>query len=169
MVDATVDRRGFFEGLAGDGRPLLMFTGIVLALAGGFCIVSIGDRGIPAAGCGVSGMTARDLCSLDQCRIVHFMFHDRVAFGGSLIALGSLYLWMAEFPLRQRSRGRGGSFSSAGLSALPRFSLSWLRLSGYLARRPTLACCPCMQGESALATGGSGLDGIKGLFRPAVH
>jgi hypothetical protein len=47
-------------------------------------------------------MTAGDLCGLHQCRIVHFMFHDRVAFGGSLISIGSLYMWMAEFPLRQR-------------------------------------------------------------------
>lgn len=28
------------------------------------------------------------------------MFHDRVAFGGSLIAIGSIYMWLAEFPLR---------------------------------------------------------------------
>ncbi len=28
------------------------------------------------------------------------MFHDRVAFGGVLLALGVLYLWLVEFPLR---------------------------------------------------------------------
>ncbi len=28
------------------------------------------------------------------------MFHDRVAFGGALISIGALYIWMAEFPLR---------------------------------------------------------------------
>ena len=51
------------------------------------------------------GMTAQDLCRLNQCRIVHFMFHDRVSFGGSLIAVGSQLLvhsntpvgWLAEF------------------------------------------------------------------------
>ena len=32
--------------------------------------------------------------------IVHFMFHDRVSFGGSLIAIAVLYLWLAEFPLK---------------------------------------------------------------------
>jgi hypothetical protein len=29
------------------------------------------------------------------------MFHDRVAFGGSLIAVGSIYMWMAAFPLKR--------------------------------------------------------------------
>jgi hypothetical protein len=28
------------------------------------------------------------------------MFHDRVAFGGALIAVGVMYMWLAEFPLR---------------------------------------------------------------------
>jgi hypothetical protein len=29
------------------------------------------------------------------------MFHDRVAFGGALISTGSLYMWLAAFPLRR--------------------------------------------------------------------
>ena len=45
-------------------------------------------------------MTAQDLCRLDRCRIVHFMFHDRVSFGGAIIAVGALYWWLAEFPLK---------------------------------------------------------------------
>src|SRR5471032_2588785 len=102
MSEQIFDRRGFFEALIGDGRPLLLFTGLVLALAGGFTLFqSITGEFLPQD-VAYLGMTARDLCGLDQCRIVHFMFHDRVSFGGSLIALGSLYLWMAEFPLRQR-------------------------------------------------------------------
>ena len=47
-------------------------------------------------------MTANELCEVAGCRVVHFMFHDRVAFGGVLIAIGILYLWLAEFPLRRR-------------------------------------------------------------------
>src|SRR5258708_22119448 len=30
------------------------------------------------------------------------MVHDRVSFGGVLIAIGVMYLWLAEFPLRRR-------------------------------------------------------------------
>ena len=36
-------------------------------------------------------MSREDLCSINECRVVHFMFHDRVSFGGSLIAIAVLY------------------------------------------------------------------------------
>jgi hypothetical protein len=29
------------------------------------------------------------------------MVHDRATFGGVLIAIGALYLWLVEFPLRR--------------------------------------------------------------------
>jgi hypothetical protein len=41
------------------------------------------------------GMTAKDLCALHGCRIVHFMIHDRVSFGGAVASIGILYLWLA--------------------------------------------------------------------------
>jgi hypothetical protein len=46
-------------------------------------------------------MSPTDLCQINECRIVHFMIHDRVSFGGSLITIAILYLWLAEFPLRE--------------------------------------------------------------------
>ncbi len=46
------------------------------------------------------GMTARELCALNGCRIVHFMIHDRAAFGGAVVAVGVLYAWLVQFPLR---------------------------------------------------------------------
>ena len=49
------------------------------------------------------GMTAEQLCEYDGCRVVHFMVHDRAAFGGVLLAVGLLYLWLIEFPLRARA------------------------------------------------------------------
>jgi len=45
-------------------------------------------------------MTSDELCAVHGCRIVHFMIHDRVSFGGALIAIGLLYLWLAAVPLR---------------------------------------------------------------------
>jgi hypothetical protein len=45
------------------------------------------------------GMNASDLCTLHGCRVVHFMVHDRVSFGGALVAIGVLYLWLAGGPL----------------------------------------------------------------------
>ena len=61
------------------------------------------------------------------------MFHDRVSFGGTLIAVGSLYMWMAGFPCGVAKPGRGGFSSSAGSSALAVSGLSRLRLSGHVA------------------------------------
>lgn len=45
------------------------------------------------------GMQPAALCDLHACRVVHFMFHDRVSFGGTLMAIGTLYLWLIAFPL----------------------------------------------------------------------
>jgi hypothetical protein len=77
-----------------------MLTGLSLVLSGGFALFLSATGHFLPHDIQFLGMTAEQLCGVDQCRIVHFMFHDRVAFGGSLIALGSLYMWMAEFPLR---------------------------------------------------------------------
>ncbi|HEY8747989.1 MAG TPA: hypothetical protein VIM11_08445 [Tepidisphaeraceae bacterium] len=101
MCNVRGDERGLFEALVGDGRPLLAFTGLALILSGGFALFqSMSGQFLPHD-VQFLGMTSEDLCRLNQCRIVHFMFHDRVSFGGAIIAVGSLYLWMAEFPLKQ--------------------------------------------------------------------
>jgi hypothetical protein len=87
--------------MVGDGRPLLLFTGLALILSGGFAIFQSATGQFLPHDVQYLGMTARDLCRLDECRIVHFMFHDRVSFGGALIAVGTLYMWLTEFPLKQ--------------------------------------------------------------------
>ena len=93
---------GFFAALIGDGRPLFAFVALSLILCGAFALfLSVSGHFLPHD-VHYLGMTADDLCSMKQCRIVHFMFHDRVSFGGALVAIGSLYLWVVEFPLRQR-------------------------------------------------------------------
>jgi hypothetical protein len=100
--DPTPYDRGLFETLVGDGRPLLLFCGLALILSGGFAIFQSATGQFLPHDVQYLGMTAQDLCRLDQCRIVHFMFHDRVSFGGALIAVGALYMWLTEFPLKQR-------------------------------------------------------------------
>lgn len=101
MREMTDDQRGFFAALLGDGRPLLAFCGLALILSGGFALFQSATGQFLPQDVAFLGMTAQDLCRLDECRIVHFMFHDRVSFGGSIIAVGTLYLWLAEFPLRE--------------------------------------------------------------------
>ena len=73
------------------------------------------------------GMTARTLCGLHACRIVHFMVHDRVSFGGSLIAIGVLYIWLAAGPL---ARGEAWAFWLFALSGALGFA-SFLAYLGY--------------------------------------
>src|SRR5262249_43841664 len=76
------------------------------------------------------GMTAKQLCGLDRCRIVHFMFHDRVAFGGVLITIGILYLWLAEFPLRNGEAWAWWALAASGTVGVSSF-LTYLG-TGYL-------------------------------------
>jgi hypothetical protein len=99
MSEVIKDDRGLIEAMIGDGRPLLLFTGLVLILSGLFALFQSATGQFLPHDVAYLGMTASDLCRLDQCRIVHFMFHDRVSFGGTLIAIGSLYMWLSEFPL----------------------------------------------------------------------
>src|SRR5262245_34611347 len=93
--------RGFPEALIGDGRPLLLLTGLCLIFAGGFALFLSATRQFLPHDIEYLGMTAEQLCGIQSCRVVHFMFHDRVSFGGALMAIGLLYMWLAEFPLRE--------------------------------------------------------------------
>jgi hypothetical protein len=100
MQETMRDDRGLLQALIGDGRPLLIFTGLALVLSGGFALFLSATGHFLPHDVQFLGITADQLCALDGCRIVHFMFHDRVSFGGALISTGALYMWLAEFPLR---------------------------------------------------------------------
>lgn len=97
----THSQQGFVQALIGDGRPLLMFTGLSLILAGGFALFIAATGHFLPQDAQFLGMSSEQLCTIDDCRIVKFMIHDRTAFGGALIGIGLLYLWLAQFPLRQ--------------------------------------------------------------------
>src|SRR5262252_1518478 len=94
------DERGLPRELIGDGVPPLAFTAAALLFSGAFAVFLSFRREFLPQDVAFLGMTARDLCAVADCRIVRFMFHDRVAFGGTLIAVAILYLWLALFPLR---------------------------------------------------------------------
>lgn len=100
MITSIQDNRGFLEALVGDGRSLLFFTGLSLILAGGFALFLSATSHFLPHDTAYLGQDAAGLCRFHNCRVVHFMFHDRVAFGGTLIAIGLLYLWLVTFPLR---------------------------------------------------------------------
>lgn len=73
------------------------------------------------------GMTAAELCAFQDCRILHFMIHDRISFGGVLVAIGVLYLWLASFPLRRRESWAWWALGFSGLAGF----LSFLSYLGY--------------------------------------
>lgn len=100
MPDSSADHRSLLQALLGDGRFLLSLTGMALFAAGGFAIFqSITGQLLPHD-VHALGMNSSDLSRQTNQNLVRFMFHDRVAFGGVLLAIGTAYWWLAEFPLR---------------------------------------------------------------------
>ncbi|HEV2068406.1 MAG TPA: hypothetical protein VGR26_01285 [Acidimicrobiales bacterium] len=91
--------RSFFAPLIGDGRPLLLAMAGGLVFAGGFALFLAATGDLLPHDVHYLGMTADDLCGVAGCRIVDFMVHDRAAFGGTLSAIGVLYVWLTVFPL----------------------------------------------------------------------
>jgi hypothetical protein len=124
------DYRGLLPALAGDGRPLLSLTGLALILSGGFALFLSVTRHFLPHDVDFLGMQPNDLCSLNGCRIVHFMFHDRVSFGGVIFAIGILYLWLAEFPLKRGQAWAWWLFLVSGVTGFGSF-LAYLGY-GYL-------------------------------------
>ncbi len=144
MISTT---RGFFEALLGDGRPLIVFTALCLALAGGFAVFQAATGHFLPQDVSFLGISAADLCGIDRCRIVHFMIHDRVSFGGGLIAIAVLYLWLAEFPLRAGEAWAWWTLAASGVVGFGSF-LCYLGY-GYLDTwhaTATLLLLPCFIG-----------------------
>jgi hypothetical protein len=95
------DRRSLLAALVKDGRPLVVLTALALLFSGGFALFLAFVRQFLPHDLAFLGMSAEELCRLGECRVVDFMVHDRATFGGVLIAIGAVYLWLAEFPLRR--------------------------------------------------------------------
>ena len=121
------DRRGLLQALVKDGRPLIVLTALALLFSGGFALFLSAVRQFLPHDLAFLGLSAAELCALGECRVVSFMVHDRATFGGVLIAIGTLYLWLAEFPLR---RGAAWAWWTLLLSGILGF-LSFLGYLGY--------------------------------------
>jgi hypothetical protein len=143
-VNPPDDDRGLFAIVTDDGRPLLTLTAVALIGSGLFAFFLSATKHFLPHDVSYLGMTPPELCAVNECRIVHFMIHDRVSFGGSLVAVGSLYLWLAAVPLRC---GEAWAWWLFVLSGLAGFSSFLLYLGyGYLDTwhgAATLALLPC--------------------------
>ena len=89
------------EAVVVDGRPLLQLTAFALFFSGCFALFLSIRREFLPHDIAFLGMTPDQLCAIAECRVVAFMFHDRVAFGGVLIAIAILYFWLTAVPLAE--------------------------------------------------------------------
>ena len=118
------------RGRATRGWAYIAATGALLVLAGVIaCVIALTVKLMPYD-VRFLGMTADQLCDLHGCRIVHFMVHDRISFGGSLIAVGSVYIWLAVDPLRAGERWAYWTLLASGCVGFASF-LSYIGF-GYL-------------------------------------
>ncbi len=124
------DNRSLYKVFVEKGIYPLILTGIVLIFVGFFLIAqSVSGQLLPHDVHNL-GMTTAQLSFFNEGKVLKFMFHDRVAFGGSLISVGLLYSWLAAFPLKQGKAWAWWLFVISGLSGFGSF-LTYLGY-GYL-------------------------------------
>lgn len=124
------DGLGLVESWARDGIGLLTVTALALVGAGAFAwFLAISDQLLPhdLAWLSISEDRLREIA---DGRLIHFMGHDRAAFGGTLVAIGVLYLWLIRFPLRDGRAWAWWVLASGGTAGFLTF-LSYLG-TGYL-------------------------------------
>ena len=102
--DEAPSDRSLWSGLLADGRPALATVGVALAFAGGLAVYLGFTRQLLPHDLGYLGMSAAEIDQIADGRLMDFMVHDRVSWGGSLFAVGVMYLWLIAFPLSQGRR-----------------------------------------------------------------
>jgi hypothetical protein len=117
----------FLDTLLGDGRSLFKLFALGLIGAGIFVVFQAATGHFLPQDTDYLGMDAKQLCTLHGCRIVHFMIHDRISFGGVLLAIGVMYLWLAEIPLKRGESWAWWAFVISGGAGF----LSFLAYLGY--------------------------------------
>src|SRR5947209_20006804 len=144
MCPSPADDRTFLQALVGDGRPPLYALSPGLLASGGAALFLAATGHFLPHDEHFLGMTAEQLCSYHGCRVVHFMIHDRAAFGGVVLVVGLLYVWLAEFPLRQGAAWAWWAVLLSGVVGFASF-LAYV-VFGYLDAwhgAATLALLPC--------------------------
>jgi hypothetical protein len=113
--------RGLISALLGDGSFLLAMMSVALIAAGGFALFLCVNGHFLPHDVARLGFDARQLALAGNPSLVNFMFHDRAAFGGALVALGGLYLWIVGFPLRDGERWAWWTLLLSGLAGFASF------------------------------------------------
>jgi hypothetical protein len=168
------DERGLLEAFLADGRLPLSITGFILLLSGWFAIFQSLTGYFLPQDVHALGFDARQLAAMANIRVVHFMFHYRVAFGGTLLGVGCSYWFLAEFPLRARESWAWWTFLVSGICGFASFSrylgyryldtwhgiatLSWCRYS-----RQTVAGAPGSSPDAGPALVPSARSALSGF------
>lgn len=157
----SVDERGLVEALLGNGHFLLALTGVALAGSGGFALFLCLTGHFLPHDVAHLGMDARQLAMVSNEELVRFMFHDRAAFGGALISMGALYLWLVAFPLRNGEAWAWWALAVSGATGFGSF-LTYLAY-GYLDQWHGVATlCLLPLYVAGLARAWAHLPGAKG-------
>lgn len=114
--------QSLWNGLLGDGRPALATVGVALAFAGGLAVYLGITRQLLPHDLAYLGMTAVEINQIADGRLMDFMVHDRVSWGGSLFAVGVMYLWLTAFPMSHGHRWAWLTFATTGLLGFASFA-----------------------------------------------
>jgi hypothetical protein len=91
--------RGVLRDWIGDGKGPLSAAALGLLAAGLFAwFLAVTDQLLPHDLAWLS-ITEDELRGVADGRLLHFMAHDRAAFGGTLVAIAVLDLWLIRVPL----------------------------------------------------------------------
>lgn len=113
-----------------NGRALFRLVAIGLMFAGVFALVQSATGRFLSHDLRFIRMDMEQLCGLSNGRVARFMFHDRVSFGGAIIAIGALYLWLEQVPLKAGEAWAWWTFLLSGMAGFGSF-LAYLGY-GYL-------------------------------------
>lgn len=87
LLSLMTDDRGLLDAVSDDGRFLVALTGISLILSGGFAVLqSVSGQLLPHDSHAI-GMESASLVRAGNRHLLGFMFHDRVAYGGSILVV----------------------------------------------------------------------------------
>jgi hypothetical protein len=101
VTESEPDDAGLVASWLRDGRGLLTIAALLMLAAGLFAwFLAMTDQLLPHDLAWLT-ISEQQLRAIADGRLVHFMAHDRAAFGGTLIAISILYLWLVRFPLAE--------------------------------------------------------------------
>jgi len=131
FCSAASSAHSFFAGTTlCCGRICLRLVASGLIAAGCFALFQCAVGHFLSHDLRYVGMNTIQLCGIGEGRVALFMFHDRASFGGSLIAIGVLYLWLEQIPLKTGESWAWWTFLISGLAGFGSF-LAYLGY-GYL-------------------------------------